>query len=110
MPVRRLTASLALLAALIALGIAPQARADHHAHIVHGVITHVDLEHHAIVLHTENHDLLIHVHPHTQITLNGDPAELADLMPGDRARVRIVRDREHPHFHFAATHIRARRL
>jgi hypothetical protein len=108
---RRLSLSIALLAAMIALAVTPQARAEHGAHIVHGVIVEVNLDHSFIRLHTEHHTLRIHVHENTVITLNGEPAELADLHQGDRARVRIVRDTQHPdHFRFAPTHVRAHRL
>ncbi len=112
---RRMATSLVVLCALVALVAAPQARAGDgthdRPHVVHGVIVHVDLEHSAIVLHTRERNLHIHVHDNTRISLNGEPAELADLQQGDRARVGVVQDRHHhDRFRLAATSIAARRL
>lgn len=58
---------------------------------VRGMIIGVDLEHHVFGLKTDRGDVRIQVVERTKIFKNGEPARLADLFPGDLAKVEADR-------------------
>lgn len=77
---------LALIAALLALGFAPTTSiATAQTVRFAGVI--VEVHEASIVFHTDRGPVEVHVTLHTQLTRNGQPAQLADFQRGDRARV-----------------------